>query len=435
VVADAVKFDLQALIQQAVFLPSATENFGHDLDGNLIQDGRWSYTYDAENRLVKMETLSDLPAEMKVKLVFTYDYMGRRIKKEVYNWDNQTNGYPYNPTETRKSLYDGWLLVAEIKDVGDVPCLDRALAWGPDLSGSLEGAGGIGGLVAQTQYGDNITTYLPAYDGNGNTVGMLRADNGTWAATYTYSPYGQTLTSTGSYAASNPFRFSTKYNDSETGLLYFGYRYYNDDIGRWITRDPVEENDNNNLYMYCRNRPVFRLDSLGTYSCNWTVIDLGNSKPAWEKRTIVGGSTSLTFFNYLISIDKCRGCWRANPKSLLGIVEYWYRSGPFQEKIKWHEMQHVQIYDGLKESVKGVFDRLPKGCMRYNKASCYYGAAKALISAAQDANNCYHALFDCMEYGETPELHRCTDAKNYCSQAFISTYAAENMWSECGLYR
>jgi hypothetical protein len=99
-----------------------------DTDGNLTQDGRWSYTYDAENRLTKMETLPSLPDEMKVKLVFTYDYLGRRIKKEVYNWDNQTSAYPYSPTETRKFLYDGWLLVAEIKDVGDVPCLDRAYA-------------------------------------------------------------------------------------------------------------------------------------------------------------------------------------------------------------------------------------------------------------------------------------------------------------------
>jgi hypothetical protein len=99
--------------------------------------------------------------------------------------------------------------VVEIKDVGDVPCLDRAYAWGADLSGSLEGAGGIGDLVAVTQYGNGITSYLPAYDANGNVMAMVRADTGTVEACYDNSPFGQTLTSTGSCASTNPFRLAT----------------------------------------------------------------------------------------------------------------------------------------------------------------------------------------------------------------------------------
>jgi RHS repeat-associated protein len=105
----------------------------------------------------------------------------------------------------------------------------------------LPGAGGIGGLVSVTQYGNGITSYLPAYDANGNVMAMIRADTGTVEARYDYSPFGRTFTSTGSYAASNPIRFSTKYCDNETGLLYFGYRYYNNEMGRWVTRDPIEE--------------------------------------------------------------------------------------------------------------------------------------------------------------------------------------------------
>jgi RHS repeat-associated protein len=42
-------------------------------------------------------------------------------------------------------------------------------------------------------------------------------------------------------AKANPFRFSTKYQDEETDLLYYGYRYYNASTGRWITRDPLTE--------------------------------------------------------------------------------------------------------------------------------------------------------------------------------------------------
>jgi RHS repeat-associated protein len=221
-----------------------------DTDGNLTQDNAWDYQYDAENRLTT--------------LTFTYDYTGRRAKKEVQTWDDQGQVFV---AETRKFLYDGWLLVAEIKDVGDVPCLDRAYAWGPDLSGSLEGAGGIGGLVSVTQYGNNITTYLPAYDGNGNVMAMVRADMGSVEAHYDYSPFGQCLTSTGSYAQENPFRFSTKYQDSETGLLYFGYRYYNADTGRWINRDPIQEFGGMNLYGYVENGPVTFYDYLGLECC------------------------------------------------------------------------------------------------------------------------------------------------------------------------
>ncbi len=42
-------------------------------------------------------------------------------------------------------------------------------------------------------------------------------------------------------AKAKPFRFSTKYQDDETDLLYYGYRYYNASTGRWNSRDPIEE--------------------------------------------------------------------------------------------------------------------------------------------------------------------------------------------------
>jgi RHS repeat-associated protein len=117
--------------------------------------------------------------------------------------------------------------------------------------------------VSVTQYGNGITSYLPAYDGNGNVMAMVRADTGSVEARYDYSPYGQTLTSTGSYAQENPFRFSTKYCDNETGLLYFGYRYYNSEMGRWVTRDPLEEMGGLNLYGFLCGDILDGVDYLG----------------------------------------------------------------------------------------------------------------------------------------------------------------------------
>jgi RHS repeat-associated protein len=60
-------------------------------------------------------------------------------------------------------------------------------------------------------------------------------------ATTTEAPFGEVLRATGPMATTCPFRFSTKYTDDETDLLYYGYRYYNPSTGRWPSRDPINE--------------------------------------------------------------------------------------------------------------------------------------------------------------------------------------------------
>ncbi len=64
-------------------------------------------------------------------------------------------------------------------------------------------------------------------------------------------------------AKANPFRFSTKYQDDETDLLYFGYRYYNPGAGGWTSKDPLQESAGLNLYCYVNNSPINRQDKLG----------------------------------------------------------------------------------------------------------------------------------------------------------------------------
>src|SRR5690606_31940007 len=122
-----------------VFVPPATEVYAHDDDGNLVSDGRWSYTWDAENRLVKMESLSSPPPGSQRKLVFQYDSQGKRIRKTVYE-----NGSGTASLEL-KFIYDGWNVLAELAANDSVV---RSYVWGVDLSGSMQGAGGVGGLLA-----------------------------------------------------------------------------------------------------------------------------------------------------------------------------------------------------------------------------------------------------------------------------------------------
>jgi RHS repeat-associated protein len=243
-------------------LPKTPEVFSHDPDGNLTQDGKWNYSWDGENRLIAMESIAAVPASHKTKLAFAYDGLSRRVRKKVETWNSVTGAY--QPGYERRYLYDGWLTLAET-DAAFNPI--RSYCWGSDLSGSFEGAGGVGGLL---WIKDTATAYNVSYDGNGNVVKLTNTTNGTIAASYEYGPFGEPLRASGPMADSNPFRFSTKYTDVETGLLYYGYRYYDASNGRWPSRDPLEEEGGVNLYAFIRNSSIMRIDRDGRYGWQFT---------------------------------------------------------------------------------------------------------------------------------------------------------------------
>jgi len=237
------------------FLAGTPESLGYDFDGNLTDDGRWHYTYDAENRLTSMETTAaGVPRQL---ISFTYDYLNRRISKKVQGgW----NGSTYTSTDLwLRFLYNGWNLIAEINHYAGDTVL-RNYFWGLDLSGTGQGAGGVGALV---MIQDSGNSYLPVYDGTGNVHGLLKASDGTLAACYEYDAFGKVLRESGAYAATNPFQFSTKYTDIETGLVYYGQRYFSPSLGRFINRDPIAESGGLNLYGFCGNNGVNGWDILG----------------------------------------------------------------------------------------------------------------------------------------------------------------------------
>jgi RHS repeat-associated protein len=238
-----------------------TETFQHDEDGNLQSDSLWVYTWDGENRLVKLESQASVPDASKRKLQFEYDYRSRRIAKKVYIWSG--GGYSPTPSVSLKSVYDDWNLLAELDANNNVV---RSYIWGLDLSVSEQGAGGVGGLLLFTDHSSPVTRHFVAFDGNGNVMALVNAVDGTVSAQYEYSPFGETLSATGSAAAANPFRFSTKYVDSESGFLYYGYRYYNPSTGRFLNMDPIIDPDSN-LYSFSLNNAISFIDILGLLTC------------------------------------------------------------------------------------------------------------------------------------------------------------------------
>ena len=89
------------------------------------------------------------------------------------------------------------------------------------------------------------------YDANGNVTDLV-GTNGEFLAQYQFDPYGNTISKAGALADVNPFRFSTKYLDAETGLYYYGYRYYQPETGRFVGRDPLFADEVSATHVFAR---------------------------------------------------------------------------------------------------------------------------------------------------------------------------------------
>ena len=211
--------------------------------------GKKVLTWDGENRLVKV-----VKANGEV-IDYAYDYLSRRVEKTT-----AAKG-------TQSTLYDGWNPIRDEKRDQSGQGFVRYYTWGQDLSGTMQGAGGVGGLLAVTDsYSPSQEqAYYPTYDGNGNVSEYLDA-TGSIAAHFRYDPFGN-LTHDGDTAGKFDIRFSTKKQDQETGLYYYGYRYYDPVTGRWPSRDPIVENGGLNVYGMVGNDSVNYIDILGLIKC------------------------------------------------------------------------------------------------------------------------------------------------------------------------
>lgn len=99
------------------------------------------------------------------------------------------------------------------------------------------------------------------------------------AAEYIYDAFGGTISASGPLADVFRIRYSSKYYDAETGLYYYGYRFYSPILRRWLTRDPKEEDGGFNLYGFCRNNPVRNIDP---HSEDIYLYTGNNSGPKWR---------------------------------------------------------------------------------------------------------------------------------------------------------
>ena len=222
----------------------------YDADGNQTRIktsiGIWKVSYDANDRPVIFTS-----KDGRTVLTCGYDYQGRRFSKKV-TVNGLTASYCW-------FLYRGYLQVAQLDLMRPSYRLAKTYLWDPTEPMASR-------ILMMTSWKDNGTGikehFCFMHDALKNVTSIFDCKQ-TRRARYEYAPLGALITAQGDRAQENKFRFSCEFMDDELGLIYYNYRYLNPTDGRWINRDPIDEQGGANLYAFSGNAVINKLDLLG----------------------------------------------------------------------------------------------------------------------------------------------------------------------------
>ena len=204
----------------------------YSADGGLLElDGR-AFAYDAAGRLVSVSSNGVMLAS------YAYDPSGRRVLKT-------TGG------AVTRYYYDGWRLVREIATEASGAEIVTEYFW---AAGERRYE-----LLYVKRAGE---VYVPVKDQHLNVIAYVD-QTGSVVARYAYDPFGVQTEESEVMATAFRIRYTSHYTDVESGLVYYGLRHYAPVLGAWVSRDPLEESGDVNLYRFCLNDPVSFLDILG----------------------------------------------------------------------------------------------------------------------------------------------------------------------------
>ena len=213
-------------------------SYSYDANGNRASHSNWSYSYDALDRLISM-------AKPGLKLTFSYDSQHRRLAKKIEraNCKPQTIFYLYDGDNEIGAISDGKLIEFRVLGATDAAEIGASVL-----------------LFLDSQY------YIPLHDLFGNISILLplkRAYSGTHAI---YSAFGASRTYNRKGILKDeksPWTYQSKREDKETGLIYFGRRFYDPHSLSFINPDPKGLAFIPNPYTYIHNNPLLHHDLYG----------------------------------------------------------------------------------------------------------------------------------------------------------------------------
>lgn len=220
--------------------PSSGNNMSYDADGNLLNFDGWTFTWNGENRLVKIEKGNYMET-------YDYDYKGRRWVKKCFEIVNDIEML----TQVEYFIYDEYKQIASYR--GNDKTLVQTFVWSKNE------------FDIPLWFSTSAKNYFYVVDANKN-IRIVIDSAGNTVQEYDYGPMGQVI-SFGDNIINNPYKFSSEYHDDKTNLVYFNYRYYSPILGRWINRDPIGEDRDMNLYVMVQNDTINNFDILGLKKC------------------------------------------------------------------------------------------------------------------------------------------------------------------------
>ena len=345
-------------LNQYTAVPSLPSVLTYDEDGNATSyplpseaTSNAQLIWDAENRLIAVVKANNST------IYYSYDAQSRRTSKQI------------DTTPAIYYIYDGWNMIADYSIVNSSFTILNSYTWGMDMSGSMQGAGGVGGLLQVTDHSSPSTeNYFPTYDGNGNVSEYL-STAGAVVAHYEYDTFGNEIVAatSGSLAQNFSHRFSTKYIDAETGFYYYGYRYYDPNVGRWPSRDPIEERGGDNLYLFIYNSPINYSDRLGLQLTrfengdefivdNRQAVQSGQLPPIIVNGRALAGITNAVFPQ---NIAICTDCTLILQGRLqIQVTYYLDAKDNFGQGVVAHEKVHVDDAATLWNNIVDSFGHL-----------------------------------------------------------------------------
>ncbi|MCO8187175.1 hypothetical protein NKE62_09620 [Akkermansia sp. Marseille-P9185] len=241
-----------------------------DADGNQTKiktsTGIWEVSYDANDRPVVFTS-----QDGRTIVTCGYDYQGRRFEKKVV-----ING---TVSSHSRFLYRDYLQVAELDLTHPEPLLVKSYLWNPTDPTATR----ILMMTCWQENGMKVKEHLYfMHDALKNVTSIFDGQQ-KQQARYEYAPFGSPITEEGDMAQENKFRFSCEFSDDELGLVYYNYRHLNPADGRWINRDPIQEQSEWNLYGFVKNVPSYFIDLLGNSSYQgWALNGLQLHPSAYE---------------------------------------------------------------------------------------------------------------------------------------------------------